>query len=124
MDNVLIAAGVVNAISFAAFGIDKFLAIHKRRRISERRLLQLAMIGGSIGAIAGQQTFRHKTQKFKRILWIIVLVHGMLFGFYYKVIFNSAIIAFLEPIGSSKNAFFISSSSRAISSTSSASYML
>lgn len=53
----------VNFVAFAAFGIDKALAEGGRRRISEARLLQLALIGGTVGAYFGRRLFRHKTRK-------------------------------------------------------------
>lgn len=63
----------VNLAAFVAFGLDKRRAEEGRRRISERDLLTLAAIGGSGGAVAGQQMFRHKTRKepFRTILWAI-----------------------------------------------------
>ena len=66
---------LLNVIAFAAFGIDKYLAVRNYRRISEKTLLRLAFFGGSAGAIAGQKMFRHKTRKFKKILWGIFLLH-------------------------------------------------
>lgn len=72
---------VLNFIAFAAFGIDKYLAISKHRRISEKTLLRLAVFGGSVGAMAGRSVFRHKTQKFKGMLAGMVIVHaGILCG--------------------------------------------
>jgi uncharacterized membrane protein YsdA (DUF1294 family) len=53
----------INLAAFAAFGIDKMLARASARRISEARLLGLALIGGSPGAYAGRHLFRHKTRK-------------------------------------------------------------
>jgi uncharacterized membrane protein YsdA (DUF1294 family) len=41
----------------------KWSAENKRRRIPEVNLLFVALIGGSAGAIAGQQVLRHKTWK-------------------------------------------------------------
>ena len=63
----------VNALAFAAFAADKQAAIGDRRRIPERALLQLALIGGALGAVAAQQTLRHKTRKqpFATQLWLI-----------------------------------------------------
>ena len=53
-------------------GLDKRFATLGGHRISERTLLTLAAIGGSLGAIAAQQAFRHKTRKepFRTLLWI------------------------------------------------------
>jgi uncharacterized membrane protein YsdA (DUF1294 family) len=49
--------------SFAVFGLDKTLAEARGWRISEAKLLGLALIGGSPGAYAGRHLFRHKTRK-------------------------------------------------------------
>jgi len=66
---------ILNAITLIAFGVDKYLARTNRHRISEKSLLTLALIGGSIGAITAQRMFRHKTRKFKYVLWVILLLH-------------------------------------------------
>nr|WP_232301550.1 DUF1294 domain-containing protein [Altererythrobacter epoxidivorans] len=50
-------------MTFAAFGLDKSLAEGGRSRISEATLLNLSLIGGTAGAYAGRQVFRHKTRK-------------------------------------------------------------
>ena len=44
-------------------GIDKFFAIKKHWRISEKALIISALIGGGIGSLLGMLTFRHKTKK-------------------------------------------------------------
>lgn len=53
----------VNLIAFVAFAVDKAGAEAGRRRISETALLQLALVGGTLGAWAGRRLFRHKTRK-------------------------------------------------------------
>lgn len=70
----LFLLAVVNATAFAAFGWDKRCAMTGARRIPERTLLGLAAIGGSLGAVAAQQVFRHKTRKepFRTLLWMIL----------------------------------------------------
>lgn len=52
---------IVNIAGFAAMGIDKKRARRKAWRIPESTLFLIALIGGSIGSIAGMYFFRHKT---------------------------------------------------------------
>ena len=52
----------VNLLSFCLMGIDKRKAIKGAFRIPEATLFVIALIGGSIGSIAGMYTFRHKTR--------------------------------------------------------------
>jgi uncharacterized membrane protein YsdA (DUF1294 family) len=68
---------VVNAAAFVLFMRDKHLASEGMRRIPESTLLLVALIGGSAGAIAGQQYWRHKTRKepFRTMLFGIAIVH-------------------------------------------------
>ena len=56
---------VINMLTFCVYGIDKRKAIRKQWRVPERTLLFLAVIGGTIGALAGMQVFRHKTRHLK-----------------------------------------------------------
>lgn len=51
----------INLIGFAAFGIDKYKAVHHRWRIREAALFIIAFLGGSIGCLTGMYFFHHKT---------------------------------------------------------------
>ncbi|NLO31478.1 MAG: DUF1294 domain-containing protein [Methanosarcina mazei] len=53
---------VLNAVSFALYGMDKYKARKEKWRISEQSLL-IAAFFGPIGAWLGMVQFRHKTQK-------------------------------------------------------------
>jgi len=53
---------LINAASYALYGIDKFKARKDKWRISEQSLLIVSFFG-PIGALLGMQQFRHKTQK-------------------------------------------------------------
>ena len=55
-------AAVVNLAVFCMFGIDKSRARRHQWRIPERRLLAMALLGGSLGALMGMRVFRHKTR--------------------------------------------------------------
>ena len=70
MDIVFFYMAIVNVVAFLAYGFDKWKARHAKRRISERALLLFAMLGGSVGALAGMQLFHHKTKKPKFYLGV------------------------------------------------------
>lgn len=53
---------LINLIAFFLMGIDKRKARTGAWRIPEKTLFLSAILGGSIGAIAGMQLFRHKTR--------------------------------------------------------------
>lgn len=48
--------------AFFLYGLDKWKAVHGRRRIRERTLLFIAAAGGSAGAFLAMRFFRHKTR--------------------------------------------------------------
>ena len=66
--NILIYLLVINLIAFLAMYIDKKRAKWGKWRIKESTLFLLALLGGSIGGIAGMYTFRHKTKKTKFVI--------------------------------------------------------
>ena len=59
---ILVYLIVINFISFTAMGVDKARARKRLWRIPESTLFVLALIGGSVGSIAGMYVFRHKTR--------------------------------------------------------------
>lgn len=61
MKYFLIYLLIVNAIAYLLMLIDKQKAKKKKWRIPEATLMGFAAIGGSIGALMGMYTFRHKT---------------------------------------------------------------
>ena len=50
--------------------VDKHKARKKRWRIPERTLIGSALLGGSVGALLGMYTFRHKTRHLKFTLGV------------------------------------------------------
>ena len=54
--------------------IDKKKAEKGSWRIKESTLLIIALLGGSIGSIAGMYTFRHKSQKPRFYVGIPVII--------------------------------------------------
>lgn len=73
---------VTSVISFAAYGLDKRRAAVGGRRVPERTLHLLALLGGWPGAILAQRQFRHKTRKvsFLIVFWAVVVVHLAVVG--------------------------------------------
>ena len=67
---ILLYLLIVNAIAFILMLADKRKAIKNRWRIPERTLMLYAVFGGSIGALLGMYTFRHKTKHLKFTLGI------------------------------------------------------
>lgn len=67
----------INTVTFAAFGIDKWKAVHHKYRISEATLFLLTVAGGSVGALCGMYTFHHKTRVwyFKLGIPLIFILH-------------------------------------------------
>lgn len=53
---------VMSVILFIVMRHDKHLSHTRKRRIPERRLFLLAILGGALGGVLGMQIFRHKTQ--------------------------------------------------------------
>jgi len=78
----IILAGIMSLVAFVAYGIDKQSAQTGKRRIPERSLHLLALLGGWPGALAGQRVFRHKTRKvsFRVAFWLVVALHLALAG--------------------------------------------
>lgn len=73
---------LANLWAFVAFGFDKVAAVRKQRRISERSLLSLTLIGG-VGSMCASALFRHKTkvQPFRRHAEILAGVHVFVVAF-------------------------------------------
>lgn len=68
---------LINLITFCVFWWDKDAARKGQWRVPESRLLWLALIGGSPGAVLAQRLLRHKTRKepFRTQLMLICVMH-------------------------------------------------
>lgn len=65
---------LVNAAGFLLMLVDKIKAKRNLWRIPEATLMGVAVIGGSIGAIAGMNLFRHKTKHAKFYIGLPVIL--------------------------------------------------
>ncbi|MEA2118464.1 DUF1294 domain-containing protein [Halovibrio sp. HP20-50] len=67
----------ISVIAYITYAIDKKAAIKNRRRVSEKSLHLLGVLGGWPGALVAQQRLRHKTRKtaFQLIFWLTVALN-------------------------------------------------
>jgi uncharacterized membrane protein YsdA (DUF1294 family) len=78
---ILLAAAVVYALlsvlTAAVYWMDKRHAVNGARRIPERDLHTLELLGGWPGALIAQHVFRHKNRQrsFFIVTWLIAALH-------------------------------------------------
>lgn len=65
---------IVNAVGFLLMLTDKHKARKNLWRIPESTLLMAAVLGGSLGCLAGMYTVRHKTRHLKFTLGIPLIL--------------------------------------------------
>lgn len=83
MKYFLIYLLIVNALGFLLMLEDKRRAKKNRWRIRERTLIGVAVIGGSIGSLAGMYVARHKTMHAKFFIGIpVILALQLMLGVY------------------------------------------
>ena len=78
---------LINLLAFALYAYDKLQALknlHKVQRVSEKKLLFFAFIGGTIGSIISMLIFRHKVKKLSFIIKfaIVVTIQALAIFFY------------------------------------------
>ena len=88
LEAIVIYLAAINVITFIMFGSDKARAAKGRWRISESALILAALLGGSIGALAGMRIFHHKTKhrKFTIGIPVILALQIILMVIYYPYI--------------------------------------
>ena len=79
---ILLYLLIVNAVAFLLMLADKQKARKKLWRIPESTLLLSAAIGGSIGALVGMYTFRHKTRHLKFTLGVPAILIAQIVGLF------------------------------------------
>lgn len=102
----LAVTAVMGIVTFIVFGIDKLMSKTKVDlgiiritpiRIPEKTLINLSLLGGSVGGILGMLIFRHKIRKDKfrfgvpaaLLLWIAL---GMLLLYMFTDVFKDGFI--------------------------------
>lgn len=74
MKPLLVYLILINAVSFCLMLADKWKARKMRWRIPEATLIGAALLGGSVGSLAGMYLVRHKTKHSKFTLGIPVIL--------------------------------------------------
>jgi len=75
---VLIYFLIINAVAFVLMLTDKLKAKKNAWRIPEATLINAALLGGSIGSLAGMYLLRHKTKHIKFTLGIPAILIAQL----------------------------------------------
>ena len=71
---MLVYLFLINALGLALMLADKRKAQENRWRIPEATLMTVAVLGGSLGSIAGMHLFRHKTKHLKFTVGLPVIL--------------------------------------------------
>ena len=77
---------LISAVSIIMTVYDKWAAKHKKRRVPERTLLSLGIVGGAAAMYLTMKMIRHKTKKKKFMvgLPLEILLHVLIvFCFYF-----------------------------------------
>ena len=89
---ILIYLAAINIVAFFLYGIDKWKAKRNKWRVTEARLLWIAVAGGSIGALLGMKVWHHKTQhakfRFGLPAILILQIAAVLAALYYYYFVN------------------------------------
>lgn len=75
--------GIINALTFIVFAVDKYKAKKKKYRISEKILLILLFFG-SVGGYLSMKIYRHKTKK--RYFQIVAIIGFVIAVYILKII--------------------------------------
>ncbi|MDI5898073.1 DUF1294 domain-containing protein [Flavobacterium yafengii] len=77
---------LINLVAFSTTGLDKWLAVKQKWRISERNLLFTSILGGTIGSGLAMLFFKHKTSKKTFLLKFFLIGILQFFIVYFYVI--------------------------------------
>lgn len=83
---ILFHLPIINIVTFLAYGRDKSCAKKGEWRIPEIQLHTLELLGGVLGAIAGQKFFHHKNKKksYMATFWATIVIQIAIIVFILK----------------------------------------
>ena len=83
---LLFYLALINVLTFFFFGYDKLSATLDHRRVREKVLWFLSLIGGSVGAIIATEFFRHKRRKHSfMIVLVAIFILQLVLAIYFFV---------------------------------------
>ena len=77
---------IINLFGFVLAWADKQLAIHQKRRISEKSLFFVAFLGGAALMYISMCIFRHKTRHKRFMLGLPLITLLQIFGYFYFIL--------------------------------------
>ena len=81
---------LISLLLFFLMFLDKRRAIKHGRRIPERRLLLLGLLGGGLGGLSGMFLFRHKTRKPRFyavfVLGMVLMIMIIIYTYYSGIV--------------------------------------
>jgi uncharacterized membrane protein YsdA (DUF1294 family) len=77
---VMVVYGLASLISFVMYRADKQAAQNSQRRMPEKNLHMVELLGGWPGAAVAQVVFRHKSRKiqYQQFFVAIIFIHSVL----------------------------------------------
>jgi uncharacterized membrane protein YsdA (DUF1294 family) len=76
-------AVVINLAAFVLCGYDKYAARNHHRRISEKTLFFIALIGGALAFLLGMLLFHHKTRHWYFKWGMPIIAAAQIVGLYF-----------------------------------------
>lgn len=80
---VLIWLAAFSLLGFFSMFSDKRRAKNRERRISEKALFLIALLGGSFGSLIGMWLFRHKTKHWYFVVFMPLILVAQAVGLMY-----------------------------------------
>jgi len=82
----------VNVFAFITMGYDKLKAKFKKYRITEKFLINTAIMGGSFGTLIGMLLFRHKIRSKKFFLGVPFIIFTQILLYFYIASFLDRVL--------------------------------
>ncbi|WP_082691271.1 DUF1294 domain-containing protein [Paenibacillus rubinfantis] len=86
MFNVVGYIAILNIIGLLIMWYDKSQAVVSGRRVPEKRIFFICLLGGSFGVWIGMRLFRHKTKHYRFVFGVPLILILNMICFYFLMI--------------------------------------